>query len=394
MKRIFFSLIIVGLFALAIKADSLNNATLQGGAGSGSSGTQTLTSGVGEPSSTSTSTSYSLRMGFLGIIGRSTPTSTLPPSQRPVLNSVYYNVQDKSLVSSVLPNLTGELVIKLGTTAVATQTVTTATTTLTVTASNVAYDQAKLSARAWIGTFSSDAIVPSLLGPNLKIAIPGQDYVAGNVQLYATIARSNKVNFRLQNIGNVPTILVLRASETGATLWNNVYYDGTTNITAYVTGNGYEKTLAAGQTYDSIYVDCCPLQKTADNLLISLSLYPKGFADNKITRIITVIPSVSPPGGAPSAAVGYDPINKTNKVYFVINESSLPAGAAASASAEVNVKLYIFNLAGQLVYQKDMTGQVGYNIADVQASLGKGTYVFQIVSDGKIISSGKFVNAR
>ncbi len=371
-------------FIVCAADETLSNPTISGGASD--YGT------AGRFIGTATSTNNNLGIGIWRILKRSVTPTTLPQTQRPQLNSVDYNVYQQALVASVRPNVAGDLILKSSTTAISTTTVTDATATIEITVANVTIDLANTAIRAWVGTFSSDAILPTFNVQQLYLSLPGQSYTAGNLSLYANIAQSNQVNFRIENKSNSSQTFILKATETGSTFWRNNYYDNGTDITSSITGNGYEKILAGATKYDSIYAIYTPLQTTSDNLTVDLSFYQEGYPNNAITRQISVIPSTAPEGGSPTSAIGVDPSTGTQKIYF-----NLPAGEStglsASSTAEVVVKLYVFNLAGKLVYQKDLSGQVGYNIADVQASLGKGTYVFQIVYNGRIISSGKFVNA-
>jgi hypothetical protein len=182
---------------------------------------------------------------------------------------------------------------------------------------------------------------------------------------------------------------VLTGTSTGSG-WKVIYKDGSTDITSYVEGNGYPLTLSSAEKR-TISIILMPLDSNSGTLQISLSAYTNGYPLNIVTRSISAQGGVEPSQKFTTSSVGYNQETGKMNVYFVASSDQL-GGASISATQETLAKLFIYNLSGKLVYQQDVPVSAGYNLVEVQATLGRGTYIYQLVYNGKVIYSGTFVN--
>ncbi len=385
MKKLLCVLLLVFVFILDANANLLKAPTYSGGAETTTGGTTIITTTVGETSGSSTVTSYGLKLGYMAIAHASavTPT-TLPPGVILQTNSAVYNVNQQALVVSFYTNQTGAHSVLAGLTTLTSESIT-ATGTYTVTATNVSLDQANQWIIARVSTLNSNSVWPTFNAQQLSLKPEGGIYQANNITTYAGINEQTLIYAKLKNMSGQSQNFIFKATQTGAS-WNNIYYDGTTNITSQVISDaGYPITISAAGIKE-IIVDLSP-GTNAENLTIALSFYQLGYVDNAIIRNIYAQPSTTP---GVTSAIG------SGKVFIEVSADGSSGASISSLSStqEVTVKLYIFNLAGKLVHQEDLQVQTGPNIKDINmpTNLGKGTYIFQVVYNGRIISSGKFVN--
>lgn len=302
------------------------------------------------------------------------------------INSSKHLVHQLSTEVNATINTLGSAVLSINGLSYASQTISSLPTTWEATVS-VPVDKYKSAMQINVGSYVK-SFLPKIYGQRISFSKSGQ-VVSTDYNLFCGIGMGTTVNLIIENIGDAQTV-VLKTAASNSALWKYVVKDGTTDITSNTENSGDEISLSSAQKYTSISVVLMPLEKSANSMQLGFTLSTKGYANNYLLRNINAQAGVEPNiTGAGSSAAGYNKDTGKTSLYFVINPQA--SGASITASQETMATLYVFNLAGKLVYQQEVAAVAGYNLVDMP-SLGRGTYIYQLVSEGKILYSGRFVN--
>ena len=252
---------------------------------------------------------------------------------------------------------------------------------------------------------------PSVFGLQAQVAGVDQSYTTGSLSLYAEQNKATTAYVRMKNLGNAtgPWNVRVTPSDLSAA-WRVKVYDNGANISddALATGSGvnatatsasYATTIPVGGNRD-IKLIVTPSTFANDALTLTIAMWPNNYTAATQTTTLTITPSraqiqdIAKPITAAGITTFY--FNKTAVALAagIINNTNPNASAVATSEA-ISAKLYVYDLAGKKLVERvisivDETSSVDINTL----SLGRGTYVYQLVQDGRVITQGKFVIVR